>query len=443
MTPTEIAEERFAEIRDAHATLDPTSDEARGLLTEALQIRQKIEKTRRAGEFPSEILHGGLLGEYLEAVGPVTQAPDSYHVLNFLTVAGLTLGRNIWVQTPEPIYPNLYGLLIGQTATTKKTTAVRLARRLLRDVAPEVVTLPGVVSTESVYDVLAVQPRTRALIVFDEFRALFSIGKRQSTGDLIPKLGSLYYCPDYDAINRREPGKETKRTTEIHEPFLSMIGNSPSGWLEGEITSGHIAGGFVNRICTVYGEGKSAIPFPPPVDQGRWSRLAASLKEVAAYWAQNPGAIGWNADAKGMYERYYKQTDAARRKQDDRTTEITGRVDEHTLKIGVILSGLERSRTMTRDALSRAILFGSYLEGAALHIFGNITASAVGRVETKIIERLRGYGGRVKKRQLQNSLNGGCRDAGEFNRAWWNLNEGGRVRQETPDGSREVWAVLV
>src|SRR6266478_951123 len=65
-------------------------------------------------DFPEEAFTG-LFKSYRDLVEPCTEAPSSYHWVTCLTMTGLLLGRNIFIRSPFPLYPNFYSLLVGPT----------------------------------------------------------------------------------------------------------------------------------------------------------------------------------------------------------------------------------------------------------------------------------------------------------------------------------------
>ena len=109
---------------------------------------------------------------------------------------GLMLGRSVWIESPQPLYPNFYVLLLGQTGDARKSTCLWLAGQLLKQLGDDdVEIIKGIVSTEGLFERLAKKEDTRALGYVDEFRSLLSVGQRQGTRDLLPKLNSLILLP--------------------------------------------------------------------------------------------------------------------------------------------------------------------------------------------------------------------------------------------------------
>lgn len=55
----------------------------------------------------------------------------------FLLAVGMVIGRNAWRESPRPLYPNFYLLLMGQTGDSRKSTVMWLACELLRRVGED------------------------------------------------------------------------------------------------------------------------------------------------------------------------------------------------------------------------------------------------------------------------------------------------------------------
>src|SRR5215472_6624582 len=77
----------------------------------------------------------GLAGWYRNIVAPCTEAPEVFHLASFIAAVGCLIGRKAWVCSPHPVYPNFYCLLIGRTATARKTTAYQFALNLCEETA--------------------------------------------------------------------------------------------------------------------------------------------------------------------------------------------------------------------------------------------------------------------------------------------------------------------
>jgi hypothetical protein len=366
-------------------------------------------------DFPEEAFTG-FFRRYRDLVEPCTEAPPVYHWVTFLTMVGLLLGRSVFIRFPFPLYPNFYSLLIGRTGIDRKSTAMKCGdREILQRIPNNIVHVKGALSSEGIYEVLAKQRDTRLLLYCDEMRSFLNISNRQGTADIIPRLNTLYDCPDSDDLTRSRA-----QSIQIDHPFVSFIAGTPKEWLTDAIGGGEIMGGFVNRFLPVEGMSNKSIPFPKPADDQTAKQLAAELTKIIDQCTNLPVELEWSAGANGMYEKFY---DAWHQRQSSLSTEtaaITNRIPNHVVKIAMVYSILDGRSEITDHAIATAIQIGDYLERTAISIFADTGLSKQGRVEQMIISRLKSNGGIMEYRKLQRAL-GGKTDAESFNRAIRNL----------------------
>ena len=373
------------------------------------------EATEQAAptDFPEEAFTG-LFKSYLDLVGPCTEAPSSYHWVTCLTMTGLLLGRNVSIRSPFPLYPNFYSLLIGPTGINRKSTAMTFGvREILNKIQNNIVYVTGALSSEGIYEELSKQSGCRLLLYCDEMRSLLNVARRQGTADILPRLNSLYGCPDIDGLTRR--GNSTK----VEFPFVSLIAGTPKEWLTSAISDGEIMGGFVNRFLCVDGISTKDIPFTPQPSLDAARRFIEHLTKVIDLCSL-PLEMKWSAGAKTLYEKFYCAWRERQRSRSGETAAITNRITDHVAKIGMVYSVSDEQTEMTDHGIATAIQIGDYLERTAISIFGDSGLSKQGRVEQMIINRLKANGGMMEYRKLQRAL-GGKTEAESFVRAIKNL----------------------
>ena len=77
---------------------------------------------------------GNWLNAYLEYTKE-SESPDNYHIWAGLSAIASVVRRNIWLdQGLYVLFPNMYVLFVGPPARTAKSTAMWLARQLVRQV---------------------------------------------------------------------------------------------------------------------------------------------------------------------------------------------------------------------------------------------------------------------------------------------------------------------
>ena len=81
------------------------------------------------------IVYYGLAGRFVDLLQQSTEAPREFRLAAFLTVVGALIGRRAWVTYSRPTYPNFYTLLVGQTASSRKTTVTSFALDVMNEVS--------------------------------------------------------------------------------------------------------------------------------------------------------------------------------------------------------------------------------------------------------------------------------------------------------------------
>jgi Bifunctional DNA primase/polymerase, N-terminal/Primase C terminal 1 (PriCT-1)/Protein of unknown function (DUF3987) len=342
--------------------------------------------------FP-EVAWSGLFDHWREIVGQCTEAPLEFLWSSFLVNVGLMLGRNVWVESPQPLYPNFYVLLLGQTGDARKSTALWLARQLLKRVQDDTEIITGIVSTEGLFERLAKHDDTRALGYVDEFRSLLSIGLRQGTRDLLPKLNSLFYCPDQETIDRR------KNPTTVIRPFFSLIGATAQDFVTDLITHVELSGGILNRFLMIAGEEQSPKAIASAPTDREWNSIAARLQHLHDR-KRRPRRIVWSEQARELWTEFYVSWRNVRKTWDIRSQSLTARIHEHIQKIAVVYSALANEFTISAPTLATAIAIGEWLQNTILRLFENVGLDTFSKAELTVLKIVRERN-RIPRRALQ------------------------------------------
>lgn len=230
-------------------------------------------------EFPQAAWSEKIFRDFREGIVPCTEAAPEKLWSALLVAAGLMLGRNVRLENPKPIYVNFYTLQVGETGDARKSTVLWITAELLRRVDDDdVEILSGMVSTEGIFERLAKNTGTRALGYVDELRSLLAVARRKGITDLLPKLNSLYYCPERESIDRRE------KSTTIVEPFFSIISATTLGYVEDLLGNAEIVGGTINRFLIIPGKEQEPKPFAEAPSKQAWGRITGPHAEIRDHW---------------------------------------------------------------------------------------------------------------------------------------------------------------
>ena len=351
-----------------------------------VEIQESEEKedplANDAVAFP-EAAWRGLFGQWREVAAPCTEAPLENLWGAFLVAVGLMLGRNVWKESPRPLYPNFYMLLLGQTGDSRKSTVLWLAGELLRHVGEDVEILTGIVSTEGIFERLAKKEETRALGYADEFRSLLSVAKRKGTQDILPKLNTLYYCPEREGIDRRE------KSTTVIRPFFSLITATAQEYVEDLLGNLEVAGGTLNRFLIISGEEQPPKPNVKSPAPETWESIAAPLRKIRDQWASTPQHTQWHPEAEEVWSDFYTEWRTVRKGWNARAANLTARIFEHVLKIALVYSALGGEEKISAKSLATAIAIGEWLQGNVLRLFGDVGLDQFTKAEKVILEILK------------------------------------------------------
>jgi Bifunctional DNA primase/polymerase, N-terminal/Protein of unknown function (DUF3987) len=335
----------------------------------------------------------GLFTRWRDTVAPCTEASLEALWGAFLLAVGMVIGRSAWRESPRPLYPNFYLLLMGQTGDSRKSTVMWLACELLRRVGEDFKELDGVVSAEGIYEALKEREGTKGLVYADEFRALLSVAKRKGTQDILPRLNSLYYCPDRASIDR------VKDSTVITRPFLSLVTATPQAYVEDILSDLEITGGFLNRFLIISGNEQEPKPIVKSPSAAAWGPIAAGLRQVRE---RTFGHLEMTAEATELWINFYTGWKKERREWHPKQANLSARTFEHVLKIAVVYSALAGEQQISVKSLAIAVAVGGWLQFNTLQLFADTGLDHFGKCERIILDILkRATDGRMWRRDLQ------------------------------------------
>lgn len=374
-------------------------------------IREESEKEEVIPSTPHlpEDVWQGLFGDYRELVADTTEASDNYHYACFAQLIGTTLARRAHVYHARRLFPNFYVCLVGRTAVTRKDTSWSRARDILErlhtniDVEnPAFQIIPGIGSAEGLIDALGGE-RKVVLLNESEFLSLLSKARQEGLANLIPKLASLYDCPD------RETLKTRTKAVECKEPFLSIISGTTHSWLQQALTEKEIYGGFANRFMYICGEPKDPMPFPPKVDAVKRDALVNQINDIRL-WAEelradNGGELTASDEAKGRFAAYYAEYHK-RCASESLSAALIPRVQSFVWKLALLYAAMDFSQEIKINHLEPAILAGNFLEQSAVLLFHAFGASRSKQVEEKLLAFLqsKGKGVPIPQREVYRAL---------------------------------------
>jgi Protein of unknown function (DUF3987)/CHC2 zinc finger len=371
----------------------------------------------------------GFAGEYLDLLKDTTEAPASFHMAALMTAAGCLMGRDVSIKHPRLVYGNLFTLLIGGTASARKTTALQFAADLAMGAALKlgvtIKPLYGIASVEGLALAMTDRDGTplRVFAIEDEFRSLLKKGQQKGVANMIPRLTELYnHLPAFEVNTRAD-------RICVNGFFLSLAAASTPAWFADSLTDLDIGGGFLNRWCVFTGQAERPIPRPAPVDRERWKKLVSKLaRRVSTAARAGGGQRVMSAEAGRSYDEFYRRD--WRRAQTNPHAEVSARTGLHALKFALIYSVLEEHLQIEADDIERGVALANYCGACMESLAERVGESRHARLERKIAEELRA--GPATAAQLLRKFRV---SADDLNRAIRALEYGGLIQLDREGGT--------
>lgn len=187
--------------------------------------------------------------DYKEWANRATDAPEQYHELTCFIALSAVICSGLWLGVEwGEIVPNLWGLVLGESTLTRKTTAMRLAVDTLKDLDESLI-LATDGSAEGLLTGLSHRPKRVSIYWKDEVSGLFdSINRKDYLAGLPETLTQLYDVPKVLTRLLR------KETITISEPYFIFFGGGIRDKVYSLINDEYILSGFLPRFLVVSGE---------------------------------------------------------------------------------------------------------------------------------------------------------------------------------------------
>jgi len=189
------------------------------------------------------------LDHYREWAIEATDAVPDFHDLSMLIVLSAIVSSSVKLETSAgPITPNLWGMILGDSTLTRKTTAMRLAMDFLLNIDPKLVVATDA-SAEGLLSSLSSRPHMASIFYKDEVSGLFdSMTKKDYLAGFMETLTALYDVPPIITRTLR------KEIIVIEYPaFVFLCGGVPDR-IHSSISEQFVLSGFLPRFLVVSGE---------------------------------------------------------------------------------------------------------------------------------------------------------------------------------------------
>jgi len=190
------------------------------------------------------------LDTYREWATGTTDAVPDFHELCILIILSAIVSMSVKIETDldDPISPNLWGMILGASSRTRKTTAMRKAMSFLLEIDPQIM-VASEATSEGLLDRVSQRERKSSLMHRDEVSGMFdSIKYRDYMSGFQETVSGLYDAPPiYTRQLRRE-------SFVIENPRFLILCGGVKERVFASITDRNVTSGFLPRFLIVTGE---------------------------------------------------------------------------------------------------------------------------------------------------------------------------------------------
>ena len=321
-------------------------------------------------EPPAAAAYYGLAGDIVSTIAPHTEADPVAVLVQLLVACGALIGRGAWFEVEATRhYANEFAVLVGDSALSRKGSALGHVKRLLGEVDGDFPSRmkKGLSSGEGVVwllrdrhgkDTEAVD--RRLLLTEPEFARVLS---GRELFSLSPVLREAWDGEDLGVLTRNSP----LSATDAH---LALIGHITAAELRHCSTTISVANGFLNRFLFVACRRTQLLPeggVRNPIAKTDFKdRLAEALEH-----ARGAGELRLHSSAKKLWRTRYKEM--SRRSMEGVTGALTARAEAHSIRLALIYALLDGASSIKVEHLQAAFALWDYAARSAVWALGDAT----------------------------------------------------------------------
>jgi hypothetical protein len=368
-------------------------------------------------EFP-ESAYVGIAGEFAQLYSQYVESPPQFLFMSFLTYLGAVLADKVTIASELRPSPRLYTVLLGESATARKSAALDFVDRFFREVLAVNVHY-GLGSAEGLAQELESDDGSaRSLLLHcDELKLL--VDKASQDGSVaLPMLTTLFERTMFDNTTK------TKKI-RVRNGYLSLVAACTTETYQRMWHPSFRDIGFINRLFLVHADAQRRFFSPKPVPESERRRLQDELLELVgaitatAEARKRPIELAFDPEAESILQDWYLALP---------DSVHTRRLETYGLRLCILLELAQgETRKITKETALAVRDLLNY-ELAVRRLYDPIDAdNAIARLEESIRRVLSTYGP-LTERELKQRVNYQRVGVWVFNQALDNLLRSKEVR---------------
>ena len=335
--------------------------------------------------WPEEVMTGAA-GRFAQTYINHLETPASFLFMGYLTFLGHIISNKITLQSELVPRPRLYTVLLGESADTRKSTAINKCFEFFREtVEREINPVEGVGSAEGLTKFL--ERHKQVILIQDELQAL--VQKCLIDGSaLLHCITSLFEKDSYQ-------NETSSKSLIVNGGHLSILAASTLDTYETMFKAQFMNIGFLNRLFLVIGGGGRKFAIPRCVPSAFRDPLINDLKTVLGF-ANDLARTGCFAlpitpEAEMIFSEWYHSA---------QKSVFSKRLDTYGHRLMILLAVNEQKERITPEVANKTVALLRY-QLEARQLADPIQADTkIAAVEEKIRRLLAANGG-MKKRDLE------------------------------------------
>lgn len=363
-------------------------------------------------EIFEELHPNSFLRMYLRHAGGITDAPGAFHLMAGLGTIASIAPWSLSFTYGQEVPGNLFTVLFGASGNSRKSTALALSRKLLKDSMFVHVPSTDYGSYQAMKDDLIENPMST--LIYSEMGYLFATARTGSyLGPMKMLLNQLYDTEDIgrQLVKNRTNGTENNVTK--YGTRISFLGGINPAYAEALLEDHDWSGGLVGRWLTMCGERTRTLSIPG-CDPAMTLKLVARLQSMQVLFKDptdengtptSPNRMvcgGFSPEARPVWEKWFADLDfwvRARVGSGLVSDGVSARLPANVLKMAMLLTlnrqeaegGLIPRKSYMGWAIAKQDLIlaqriGDMVFQSALHLDGMVASTPYLQKRRKIME---------------------------------------------------------
>jgi hypothetical protein len=395
----------------------------------------------------------GLAGEVVETLLPHTESDPAALLLQYLASVGNVIGRRPYIRISNANhYPNLFTLIVGRTARSRKGTSAQDIRVIMESAAPDWVRdniKSGISSGEGIIEkirdarfkmqkgilVCAAMAVDDKRMLLDEREFSSALSKMKQETNIVSRvLREAWECPQIlQTMTKAEPSVAT-------EPFISMVGHITLDELRQLLDKLSITDGFGNRFLYGCVNRSKLLPFGGNFDPVVVDQLGAKTRQ-AIEAAKTLGQVAVAPEAKELWANIYTDVEQAPLTS-GLIDHVTARAAPQTLRLALLYALLDGSPQIAVPHLQAAVALWQFCKASAGYIFNDVSGDQIADTILRELEDVRPDG--ISRKDFIHDVFARNVRAYDIIAALRKLEAAGKARcqkqaQKGPGRPREMW----